>query len=252
MLSEDKKNENELWARYLRDKSQQSRDELVLHYIYLVKCIVLRLLPTYEQHTNYDDLVSCGILGLIDAINKYDITRDVKFEYYAAMRIKGEIIDQMRKQDWAPSSLRRKIQDIGSAYLELENMLGRTPTDAEVAEHLGMEEDKLHNILEKMHAFNVISLEETLSDENFTVGHTLQDSRDLPDEHIEKQETSRILGEMIDNLPEKERLVLTLYYYEELTLKEIANILKVSESRASQIHSKAILKLRTKMKNLML
>lgn len=236
----------ELWRRYELDKSIDTKNELVLNYIYLVKSIVFRLLPTYEGYSNYDDLLSCGVLGLIDAIDKYDLKRDVKFEYYASMRIKGEIIDHIRKQDWAPSSLRRKIQSISAAYGELEKELLREPTDEEIAERLDMDVTELNRIIEKTHIFNVIHFEEMLTDD-YSLGSTIQDKGETPEERVEKQEMKELLGELIDSLPEKERLVVTLYYYEELTLKEIAAILGVSESRASQIHSKVILKLRTKL-----
>ena len=239
----------ELWKKYLQDNTLEAKNELILHYLYLVKSIVLRMMPTYEGYSNYDDLLSCGVLGLIDAINKYDIKRDVKFEYYASMRIKGEIIDHIRKQDWAPSSLRRKIQAIGNAYSELEKSLLRVPTDQEVAAYMDMEEDELLKIVEKTHIFNVIHFEEMLTDD-YSLGHTIQDKGELPEEHLENKELKEILGNMIDTLPEKERLVITLYYYEELTLKEIANILGVSESRTSQIHSKVILKLRSKLQHM--
>lgn len=240
----------DLWKRYQQDPSVDNKNELVMHYVYLVKSIVYRMMPNYEGYTNFDDLLSCGVLGLIDAINKYDVKRDVKFEYYASMRIKGEIIDHMRKQDWAPSSLRRKIQAISDAYGEMETSLSRTPTDDEVANYLNMEVDKLQSILGKTHMFNVLYFEQMLSEDDYTIGHMLKDKDDSPEDKLEKKELKEILGEVIESLPEKERLVVTLYYYEELTLKEIASILGVSESRASQIHSKVILKLRTKMQKL--
>ena len=236
----------ELWKKYTQDNTLENKNELILHYLYLVKSIVLRMMPTYEGYSNYDDLLSCGVLGLIDAINKYDVKRDVKFEYYASMRIRGEIIDHIRKQDWAPSSLRRKIQAIGNAYSELEKTLCRVPSDKEVADYMDMEEDDLLKIVEKTHIFNVVHFEEMLT-EDYSLGNTIQDKGELPEEHLENKEIKEILGSFIDSLPEKERLVITLYYYEELTLKEIASILGVSESRTSQIHSKVILKLRTKM-----
>ncbi|MEL7608377.1 MAG: FliA/WhiG family RNA polymerase sigma factor [Bacillota bacterium] len=240
-------NADDLWRRYQQDPSVDNKNELVMHYVYLVKSIVYRMMPNYEGYTNFDDLLSCGVLGLIDAINKYDIKRDVKFEYYASMRIKGEIIDHMRKQDWAPSSLRRKIQAITDAYGEMETALSRAPTDEEVAEHLNMDVDKLQGILGKSHMFNVLYFEQMLTEDDYTIGHMLKDKDDTPEEKLEKKELKEILGEAIESLPEKERLVITLYYYEELTLKEIASVLGVSESRASQIHSKVMLKLRSKM-----
>lgn len=235
-----------LWSRYSRERSLELKNELVLYYIDRVKSIVLRMIPNYKGYGSYDDMLSCGILGLMDAIEKYDTTRQVKFEYYAAMRIKGEIIDNIRKQDWAPSSLRRKIKSITDAYSELENKLHREPTDDEVANHLGMGEDELQKTLEKSQMFNVVYFEE-MTQEDYPWESSVQDNNESMEERIESKEMVKILGELIENLPEKERLVVTLYYYEEMTLKEIAQVMGVSESRASQIHSKAVLKLRTKM-----
>ncbi|MCE5236810.1 MAG: FliA/WhiG family RNA polymerase sigma factor [Clostridiaceae bacterium] len=235
-----------LWERYKRDGSVENKNELVMHYVYLVKSIVYRLMPTYEGYSNFDDLLSCGVLGLIDAINKYDISRDIRFESYAKLRIRGEIIDHMRRQDWAPSSLRRKIQAVGNAYASLEKELLREPTDGEVADFLGMEEKELQKILDKTHTFNVLHFEEMVAGE-MSVAAVVPDTSETPEERLESKELKRVLGEMIEALPEKERLVITLYYYEEMTLKEIARVLGVSESRASQIHSKAMLKFRMKL-----
>ena len=165
------------------------------------------------------------------------------------MRIKGEIIDHIRKQDWAPSSLRRKIQAIGNAYSDLESKLMRSPTDEEVAKTVGMDEREVQNILHKSHMFNVLRFEEQLS-EGQQIGGFIRDEGPSPEEQFERKEVKRIMGQLIDSLPEREKTVISLYYYEELTLKEIASILGVSESRVSQIHSKVILKLRTKMQRI--
>lgn len=249
MVNACKAKVDSLWETYTSTKSIDCRNELVLEYLFLVKSIVYRLLPIYKGYSNYDDLLSYGILGLIDAIDKYTLKREVRFEYYASMRIKGEIIDHMRKQDWAPSSLRRKIQVISNAYSELEKTYARTPTDSEVAKYVDMDEDKLHKVLEKAHMFNVLHFEEMLSEE-YTLEYAVQDKSESLEDKLVNKELKQILGEMIDALPEKEKLVMTLYYYEELTLKEIAGVLGVSESRVSQIHSKVILKLRTKMRHI--
>lgn len=236
----------QLWQNYAKEKTLENKNKIIVYYIYLVKNIVYRLLPTYKDYSSFDDLLSCGVLGLIDAMDKFDPNRDVKFEYYASMRIKGEIIDHMRKQDWAPSSLRRKIQSISHAYSELEKELFREPTDSEVAAYLGMDEDKMNKIIEKSYMFNVLHFEEMVT-EDYSLKYNVPDKGETPEEHIEKKELKQILGALIDALPERERLVVTLYYYEEMTLKEIAAILGVTESRVSQIHSKVILKLQNKM-----
>lgn len=246
MISTGNERTDALWAHYEKEKTLEYRNELVMAYIFLVKNIVYRMLPIYKGYSNYDDLLSCGVLGLIDAIDKYVLKRDVRFEYYASLRIKGEIIDHMRKQDWAPSSLRRKIQSISAAYEELEKKYARMPSDEEVSEYLGIEEDKLQKIMEKAHMFNVMHFEEIINDE-YSAAFNIQDKSESSEDQLVNKEMKHILGELIDGLPEKERLVVTLYYYEELTLKEIASVLNVSESRISQIHSKVILKLRTKM-----
>lgn len=233
------------WERYTKEKTIDLKNELVLHYLPQVRSIVLRLMPTYKAYSNYDDMLSCGILGLMDAIEKYDLRRDVKFEYYAAMRIKGEIIDSIRKQDWAPTSLRRKIKAISNAYFELENRFGREPSDGEVAQHLEMDEEDIQSTLGKSQMFNIIHFEELIQNDMWE--QSIQTQSGSLEEEVESKEMVEILGGIIDNLPEKEKLVITLYYYEEMTLKEIAAVLGVSESRVSQIHSKAVMKMRTKM-----
>ncbi len=235
-----------LWQKYDRERTLENKNELVLHYLPQVKSIVLRLMPIYKAYSNYDDMLSCGILGLMDAIEKYDTKRDVKFEYYAAMRIKGEIIDNIRKQDWAPSSLRRKIKAISQAYYDLENRYNREPTDKEVADYLNIDEDDLFSTLGKSQMFNIIHFEELIqNDAVWELG--IQSQGLSPEEEVESREMVHILGDLIDNLPEKEKLVITLYYYEEMTLKEVAAVIGVSESRISQIHSKAVMRLRSKM-----
>lgn len=246
MAGADQAKADALWQKYEHDKSLENKNELVVHYIYLVKSIVYRLLPVYKGYSNFDDLLSCGVLGLIDAINRYSIQRDVRFEHYAAMRIRGEIIDHMRKQDWAPSSLRRRIQSISNAYSELEKQLFRTPTDEEVARYLDMDVDKLNKTMEKAHMFNVLHFEDMVA-QDYAVENMVPDKDATPEEQLENKELKQILARFIEELPEKERLVITLYYFEELTLKEIASVLGVSESRVSQIHSKVILKIRGKM-----
>lgn len=244
----DSKNGNldKLWQDYFNKKTIELKNQLVLSYINLVKKIVFRMLPTYEGHSNFDDMLSNGVLGLMDAVEKYDIKRNVKFEHYASMRIKGEIIDQIRRQDWAPSSLRRKIKSISNAYSELESRFFRSPTDAEVARYLQMDESSIQKTLQKAHTFNIVHFEEILSRDSFFM-NGISDKGETVEAQIEKKEMKKILGDMIDSLPDKEKLVITLYYFEEMTLKEIAEIIGVSESRVSQIHSKVILKLRTKI-----
>lgn len=248
--SMSKTNIDDLWKKYLSNKTIEIKNQLVLEYVYLVKKIVFRMMPTYEGYSSFDEMLSNGILGLMDAINKYDLSRKVKFEHYATLRIKGEIIDQIRKQDWAPSSLRRKIKAISTAYTDLENKLFRMPNDREVAVYLGMKEEDLQKTMRKSHIFNILHFEGMLTENSFSIGN-LPDNRESTEQQIEKEEMKMVLGDMIDSLPEKERLVITLYYFEEMTLKEIAGVLGVTESRISQIHSKVLLKLRAKFKSAM-
>ena len=240
----DKEEARRLWERYLKEKTVELKNELVMMYIDQVKSIVLRMIPTYKGYSSYDDMLSCGILGLMDAIEKYDASKNVKFEYYAAMRIKGEIIDNIRKQDWAPSSLRRKIKAINNASDELENKYHRSPSDKQIAEHLGMKEEEVQKTLEKSHMFNIIYFEGMTQDDHIWES---ADPNEPMEEKLENTEMVKMLGRFIESLSEKERTVITLYYYEEMTLKEIAQILGVSESRTSQIHSKAVMRLRAKM-----
>jgi len=233
-----------LWEKYKKGKTVEAKNELVMLYIGQVRSIVSRMMPVYKGYSSYDDMLSCGILGLMDAIDKYDVSKKVKFEYYAAMRIKGEIIDNIRKQDWAPSSLRRKIKTISNACNELEHEYQRAPTDREIAEFLGMKEEEVQKTLEKAHIFNIVYFEEMTQDNH---QWECAGSDVTMEEKLEDSEMVKVLGGLIEKLSEKERLVITLYYYEEMTLKEIAQVLGVSESRVSQIHSKAVMMLRSKM-----
>lgn len=236
-----------IWEAYFRQHTLEQKNALVVGYVDLVEKTVRRMMPTYEGYSNFDDMVSSGILGLMDAIEKYDGQRNVKFEHYAVMRIRGEVIDQIRKQDWAPSSLRRKIKAISNAYAELENTLYRSPTDAEVAAHVGMAPEDVLKVIEKSHMFNIIHFEEMVT-EDAGAYYNVPSEEATVEQQVERQEMKSILGDLIDELPEKEKLVITLYYYEEMTLKEIAGIVGVTESRISQIHSKVIMKLRGKIR----
>ncbi len=237
-----------LWKDFSETKNMELRNQLVMQYVHLVKAIVLRMMPTYRKHVDFDDLMSCGLLGLMDAIDKFDISKEVKFETYASLRIKGEIIDQLRKQDWAPISLRQKIKRIEEGMDALEFKLGRSPSENEVAEFISMNVDDVKKTLDESHAFNVVCLDEILVDrmnsEELVASHD-----ESPEESYERNELKEILASSIEGLPEKEKLVVSLYYNDELTLKEIGAVLGVTESRVSQIHAKAIMSLRLKMKH---
>jgi len=235
-----------LWAEFAKTRSLEIRNELVMKYVPLVKSIALRLVPTYRKHVDFDDLMGSGLLGLMDAIDKFDLSKDVKFETYASLRVKGEIIDQIRKQDWAPISLRQKIKKVEECYESMESSMGRTPTETEVAGKLSMSADDVKKTLDEAHTFNLVALDEMLMDR--VAGDSLAASpNESPEMRLEEQEVKRILAHTIEGLPEKEKQVISMYYYDELTLKEIGLVLGVTESRISQIHSKALMTLRTKM-----
>jgi len=235
-----------LWEEFKTTGDIEAKNELLLNYGYLVKWIVRRMMPKYNNYNEYDDLVSCGMLGLIDAVDKFDIRHEVKFETYAVSRIRGEILDYMRSQDWASPSLRKKIGAITSAYETFESKnLGR-PIDMDVADSLNMPVEQVHKILNQSHMFNLVNFEDALSSLNPEAGIRNQDDN-APEEELLEKEKKEILAEVIEALPEKERMVITLYYYEGLLLKEIADILQVTESRVSQIHSKVLAKMRMKL-----
>ena len=235
-----------LWEEFAVSRDVDTRNELVMSYLHLVKFIARRLLPTYHKHVEFDDLMSSGLLGLMDAIDKFDPAKEVKFETYASLRIRGEIIDQIRKQDWAPISLRQKIKKVENGYAELEGTLGRSVTEREVAAHLEMPENEVKKTLDESHTFNIMCLDEVLVD-RMKSGDLLVSNEETPEESLENREMLELLAKYIDTLSEKERLVISLYYYDELTLKEIGLTLGVTESRVSQIHSKAMMTLRGKL-----
>lgn len=238
---------DDLWKLYSDSRDPEIKNQILIRYIDLVKVIVRRIMPKYKDYNESDDLISCGIIGLIDAVNKYDINYGVKFETYASSRVRGEILDYMRKQDWAPSSLRIKINRINQATEQLEYTLGHQPTDREIAESIDMSVPEVQKVHEKTHMFNLMYFED-LATESVPSKSLLDTEDNNPANIMQNKETSRVLAETIDSLPERERLVITLYYYEEMTLKEIAGILKVTESRVSQIHSKVLAKMGYKLK----
>jgi len=240
---------NLLWAKYKTEDDHPAKDELLLHYIKLVKRIVRRMMPKYNAHSEFDDLVNCGILGLIDAVEKFDLSQGVRFETYAVTRIRGEILDYMRAQDWAPSSARKKINAINEAYERLESTEGRPPTDESLAEAVNMPVANVQKLMDKNHLFNLVSFEDTLS-AGLPALDLAGPEDQIPENLLLESEMRGILAEAIDALPEKEKLVVTLYYYEELLLRDIAKLLGVTESRISQIHSKALAKMRSRLQKI--
>jgi len=235
-----------LWKVFKSTGDIEAKNEILLNYGYLVKWIVRRMMPKYNNYNEYDDLVSCGMLGLIDAVDKFELKHEVKFETYAVSRIRGEILDYMRSQDWASPSLRKKISAITNAYETYESMNPGRPVDQDVADSLGMPVEQVHKILTQTHMFNLVNFEDALNSGNPEAEIKDREENSPEDELLEK-EKKEILAKTIDALPDKERLVISLYYYEGLLLKEIADILQVTESRVSQIHSKVLAKMRTKL-----
>ncbi|MDP8991684.1 MAG: RNA polymerase sigma factor WhiG, partial [Actinomycetota bacterium] len=240
----------QLWAEYKGSKSLEARDRLIVHYSPLVKYVAGRVSVGLPQNIEQADLVSYGIFGLIDAIDKFDPGRNIKFETYAIARIKGAIIDELRSIDWVPRSVRAKARSVEKAYAKLEASLLRTPTDAEVAEEMGMSEKELHGVFQQLSFVGLIALDEMLSvsgerGESTTLGDTIADKSDGPMAAFEVEETKEVLADAINRLADREKIVLTLYYYEGLTLAEIGEVLGVTESRVCQIHSKAVLQLRS-------
>jgi len=238
----------DLWKQYQETKSPEVREKLIKQYLYLVKYIAGRMNIYFNSSVEYDDIVSFGIFGLIDAIDKFDINKGVKFETYASLRIRGSIIDNIRELDWVPRSLRQKSKELEKLYADMEAKMGRPPTDEEIASEMGVSLEEYNKLLNDINISSLISLDEYL-EQNFqldTDGIRVKNN-DRPDKHVELVELKNYLGELINGLPEKEKLVISLYYYEELTLKEIGAILNVSESRVSQLHTKAILRLKSKL-----
>lgn len=238
-----------LWRDFLENRTTPNKNALILHYLHLVSHIARRMMPSYHQYCSLDDLIGYGVLGLIDAIDKFDVGRNVKFEAYAVKRIRGEMLDSIRRQDWAPSSLRAKIKLIGNTYDEMENEMRGQISDSAVASRLGMGVEQVRKIQDKAHQFNLLSFEgladATSSDSYSLLDATRSGPDDEPDKQMEQSELRDALATQIDKLPPNERRVIELYYFEELMLKDIARILRLSESRISQIHSKALGRLRT-------
>jgi len=236
----------QLWIAYKEKGKVDAKNDLLLHYGYLVKWIVRRMMPKYNNYNEYDDLVSCGMIGLIDAVDKFELKHEVKFETYAVTRVRGEILDYMRSQDWASPSLRKKISAINNAYEQFESKNPGEQVDQQVADSLGMPVEQVHKVLNQTHMFNLINFEDALGSANPEAEIKNRDEKTPEDELLEKEKKA-VLVEVIDELPDKERTVITLYYYEGLLLKEIADILNVTESRVSQIHSKVLAKMKVKL-----
>jgi len=240
---------DQLWVDYKENNSKESKDELIINYVSLVKIIAGRLFVTYNAHIEYDDLLGYGIIGLIDAIGKFDPSKSIKFETYANIRIRGAIVDQIRQMDWIPRSIRQKYKQIEDTIKNLELELGENIADDIIAEKLGLTLNDYQKLLGEVSTYSVMSLEEKIeSNSNFDLKS--KNIEFQPEEKFESKEMENILSGVIEKLPEKEKVVLQLYYYSEFTYKEIAKVLLISESRVSQIHTKAITKLKISLNDL--
>ncbi|HOT30510.1 MAG TPA: RNA polymerase sigma factor WhiG, partial [Candidatus Ozemobacteraceae bacterium] len=242
--------DQKLWQQYKTSRDQRIKDSLIMKYASFVKYVAGRIAVNLPSNVEFDDLVSYGILGLIDAIDKYDTARNVKFKTYAKTRIRGAIFDELRLLDWTPRSIRQKARKLEKAYAKLEGKLGRDATDEEIAEFLKIDISELHKLFDETKKSLLLSLDEIFYDDeegSSRFDFVENQKSDNPQLKIEEAEAKRILADAISKLSERERMVITLYYYEDLTSKEIGKILGVSDSRVSQLHTKAILRLRGRL-----
>jgi len=249
---EDRRAIDQLWREYKSTDSRAARDQLIVHYAPMVKYVAGRVAVGLPNTVEQSDLVGYGIFGLIDAIDKFDIDRENKFETYAMVRVRGSIIDGLRKVDWVPRSVRTKARQVESAFAKLEARFGRAPTDAELADELKISEADLQSIFSQVSFVGVVALDEMLGGgdhgDSTTLGDTIADRDEGPVAAYEVEETRRQLASTIAAMAEREKIVLTLYYYENLTLAEIGDVLGVTESRVCQIHTRAVIQLRARIR----
>ena len=251
----EKKSEAELWQLFKKNRDPEIRDVFVKQYAPLVKYVAGKVAMVMPHNVEFDDLVGFGVFGLFDAINKFDPEKHVKFKTYAVTRIRGAILDELRSIDWVPRSVRQKTREIEDTIHHLESSLGRSANDREIAKEMRMSLKDFHKTMMKISGTSILSLNDVwyTGDENDKVSivDSIESPSSLnPDMIIEKEEIKRVIVEAINELPEKEKKVLVLYYYEDLTLKEIGKVLEVTESRISQLHTKAIMRLRAKLTNI--
>ena len=237
-----------IWEKYTKNPTQEMREQIIIEYAPLVKIVAGRLSMYLGGNVEYEDLVSYGVFGLIDAIDKFDTNKDVKFETYASLRIRGSIVDQIRTMDWIPRTVRQRQRKIDEAIKSLEARTGKTPTDEMLAEELGVSGEELLSWQSQLKVTNVVSLNEFVESGNEPVMDAKGNFRFAqPEEVIAETELKQMLKDAMQLLTEKEQKVILLYYYEDLTLKEISRVLEVSESRISQLHTKALQKMKKKM-----
>ena len=245
----------DLWRRCKEDGDERARERLVVAYSPLVKYVAGRMASGLPSHVEEGDLISYGLIGLIGSIERYDLDREIKFETYAVARIRGAIIDELRSLDWVPRSVRAKARDVEKAHSQLENKLGRAPNEEEMADKLGVSVDDFRTTLLEIANSSVLALDDlwTVSDPDggqVSLLDTIRDPNAIdPEDAIDTVELKDRLADAIESLPDRERLVIALYYYEALTLREIGDVLGVTESRVSQLHTKAVLGMRSHLQN---
>lgn len=244
----DDENKLRLWNEYQKSHDPKLKEQIIIEYSQLVKYVAGRLSMYLGNNVEYDDLCGYGVFGLIDAIDKFSLDKGVKFETYASLRIRGAILDNIRKMDWIPRSIRKKQKSIDTTIRELEDEMGRKPNDNEVAMSLGISLEEYYKWQDQTKALNLTSLEEHVEQGGESQVKSLTQNRFAqPEEVIEKESMKVALTEAISGLSDKEKKVIVLYYYEELTLKEISAVMEVSESRISQLHTKSLKKMKETM-----
>jgi RNA polymerase sigma factor for flagellar operon FliA len=246
--------EEELWKEYRKNHKQEVRDILIKQYAPLVKYVAGKISVGMPQNVDFDDLVGFGVFGLFDAVEKYDPEKHVKFKTYAVTRIRGAIFDELRSIDWVPRSVRQKTREIEDTVQHLEADLGRSASDGEIAKAMNMSLEQYNQMILKVRGTSILSLNDVWFTGDDSDKVSIQDSIESPsslqpESIAEKDEIRRVIVQAINELPDKEKKVLVLYYYEDLTLKEIGKVLEVTESRISQLHTKAIMRLRSKLTN---
>lgn len=243
------------WIKYKVYKDEQARVDIIDNYSYLVKITAGRLVANVPGGLDRDDLASAGVIGLIKSVDQYDPTRDVKFETYAIALIRGAILEMLRDEDWVPRSIREKLKALDRANQRLETQLGRPPAPRELADELQLSEEEISELLVRAGRTSVYSLDEIVGggsgegDDHIHLIEMIVDGEAKPDSEVEGKDLKRILAAGVDKLPERERLVVSLYYFEGLTFKEIGQVLSVSESRVYQLHTQAMGRLRTFMRD---
>ncbi len=247
-------NNNSLLRKYKEEPNKltpQQKDKLVMEYAPLIKFIAQRIAVRLPPHIEIDDLISAGVIGLMDAIDKYDPTRDIKFKTYAEFRIRGSILDELRAQDWVPRSIRDKSKMLDRTIVEMEAEMGRSATDEEVAERLGMTMEEFYDLVNQVRPVSLLSIDDSTTFSNVdkkSILNLLEGCKfNNPYNQLNLKLVKEVVTGAIEDLPERQRLVLSLYYYEDLSLKEIGMILRVTESRVSQLHAQAIARLRAKL-----